>query len=791
MIYQLSQVSNRDTHVLYFYRILRHDSSQLGAIYRYDSPEVFVLDKAVSIPSDGRPMYEYHLKVSEVSNRVPYLEFNNPDESDLKGIEDMTEVEVLPDEIIIRGYSSHLANTEVAVYWVPTLAYIARLQAEIESVLGDIDAQAAENADLISRIALNTDYVVNVDGLVPNLVSIGTDDTGFIYDDSKFRLSGSLMSQQLNNPPQDLISGLLKSHTGTLIISDTLGENKVYQGFYGGCIKLSGRFKTLVLKDITSIVFLTAITAASIIIDNCSAVMFRTDLDKEGSSGEVGKVEVRNSYVTVNQPISINSAWCYRNSTMIQKKGQLNRIGFLEAGSTFVYDNPSDDNIIEELHTNPLQGYFYTINPTEEQPYLDELFLAQKPLSFQRGQVEDPLPMSKANVSIYLRHSGNTPTPSPDGKIYSPFTSWYWSGDSRVVQLIAQTHTDGKGYGGQSLPKLREVETEIETEGSQHNIMLWWGVNGLDYGAEAYATEYKAIADAVGNNAKVFAGTVGHCPNGTGSGLVDGGAGQPLGPFNEQIEQFNRDLITALDTVPNVTLIDIASYIKGLEDTHGAAWLTNDNLHYTPAASQAIYDWVCDQITNIEPGVVPEAPTSSNAGIIWNWFRDAGIPNVSNRPELIAGIIGNCQQESFASIDVLGQSGIYCGPWCESNTAFKSYMQNNGFTFHAYSTSAGLQAAPIPYAFTWLTQQHPSWVNWLYNCIDQVQNKTGVEGARAYAELFCVCVERCINGAYSVEDPGVYQIMRNYYGGRVYTYQDLSNRRNNAEAIYRQFMGLS
>ena len=111
MIYQLSQVSNRDTHVLYFYRILRHDSSQLGAIYRYDSPDVFVLDKAVSIPSDERPMYEYHLKVPEVPNRVPYLEFNNSDESDLKGIEDMTEVEVLPDEIILRGYSNHLENT--------------------------------------------------------------------------------------------------------------------------------------------------------------------------------------------------------------------------------------------------------------------------------------------------------------------------------------------------------------------------------------------------------------------------------------------------------------------------------------------------------------------------------------------------------------------------------------------------------------------------------------------------------------------------------------------------------
>ena len=789
MIYQLGQISNRDTHVLYFYRIIRQDNSKLNAIYRYDNPEIFILENATESSELG--LFEYHLKVDEVANRVPYLEFNGKDEPTLKNIDRLTEVEVLPHELIIRGDIDRLDGVEVAIYWVPTLAYIAKIQAEIESVLGDISAQAEENARMIDRLSISSDYVMNVDGLVPNLVSIGSDDSGLIYDDSRYRLSGSLLPQRLSDPPQDLISGLLKSQSGTLVISDTLGESKVYQGFYGGCIKLSGKFKTLVLKDITSIVFLTAITAAYLIIDNCAAVMFREDLDKEGSSASVGKLELRNSYVTINQPISIDDVWCYRGSTLIKKRGYLGKLGFIEAGSTMIYENPSGRNSTEVLRMNPIQGSFYTINPGDDYPYLDELFLAQKPISFQRGQVEDPIPATKANVGIYLRHSGGTPSPSPDGKIYSPFTTWYWSGDSRTVQLIAATGTDGKGYGGQSLPKLIEVESEIESEGSQHNIILWWGVNGLDYGAQAYADEYKKIANDVGSDAKVFVGTVGHCPDGTGSGKCDGGSGQPLGPFNDQIEQFNQNLITALDQTQNVAVLDIAGYIKELENTHGAAWLTSDNLHYKPEASQAIYDWVCDQITNIEPGVVPEAPNDTNAGIIWNWFRNANIPNVSNRPELIAGIIGNCQQESYASIDVLGQGGLYCGPWCESNSAFRSYMTGNGFTFHAYTPNAGIQAAPIPYAFTWLTEQHPSWVNWLYGVIDQVQNKSGVEGARAYAELFCVCIERCINGAYSVEDPGVYKIMRNYYGGAVYTYQHLARRRDNAAAIYREFMGIS
>lgn len=75
MIYQLGQVSNRDTQVLYFYRILRHSGTNLGEIYRYDNPDVFILDKAQEVQIEDETWYEYHLKVNEIPNRIPYLEF--------------------------------------------------------------------------------------------------------------------------------------------------------------------------------------------------------------------------------------------------------------------------------------------------------------------------------------------------------------------------------------------------------------------------------------------------------------------------------------------------------------------------------------------------------------------------------------------------------------------------------------------------------------------------------------------------------------------------------------------
>lgn len=759
MIYQLSQVSNRDTQVLYFYRILRHAGTDLGAIYRYDNPEVYQLSQVVEATIDDKTWFEYHLSAKEKSNKIPYLEFSSTDEVELKHIEDLVEVEVKDNELILRGDTDELSeNTSVAVYWLPSLAYIDKLQKQIESIIEDLKKRAKKDADLIDKMSVNAGYVMNLKGVVPNLVNIGEDEVGLIYDDSHYMLSGSLDEQTLVNPPQSVVSSLLKSHKGILTISDRLREDKVYQGFYGGCIRLSGLFKTLVLKDITSTLFLDNLTADRVIIENCPAVIFRKTLKEAGYSGKVIRLELRNSYLTINQSIEIRDIWCYRRSTVVMKAGKIHTIGFIEAGSTLFYDTPTSENEIELINGNQLQGLFYASNPPKSKLYLEEIFLAKKPISFQRGTVEDPVPISKAEVSIYLKNSGKPGSGSGSGgRIYSPFTDWYWSGDSRTVQLIAATGTDGAGYGGQALPTLQQVQSEIESQGVQHNIILWWGVNGLGYGASEYANVYKDIANNVGDNAMVFVATVGHCPDGTGSGKCDGGAGQPLDEFNKDIEQFNEDLKSALSGVSNIHILDVAKYIKELEKDKGAAWLTGDNLHYKPEVSQMIYDWVCSQITNQQGGDFPDAPETTNAGKIWNWFKYAGIPNVSTRPELIAGIIGNCQIESYMAIDLLGSGSGFYGPWCESNAGFRTTMTNAGYSFHSYTYSPGDDSAAIPTIFNWLTQQSESWVNWLVDVIDQVAEQTGEAGARAYAELFCVCVERCTPGEGSVIDPGVYQ----------------------------------
>lgn len=768
MVYKISEVSNLETALLYPYRILRTASNTLSELLRYSEP--FITQLTNYTTQSG--VIEYRIDVELNPNKVPFIEFINADI--LSECADIYEVETTDKQLLIRTVSILSKPVDIAVYEVYSLQQITDLLSKLKAILDEKSAELDDTDTEADDIKIIGKWVV-ADGVkVPDLVMIDKDSDGLLFGDSSCILSGAVSSQQLVNPTQRLLESMLKCLTDQLTIKISDKQNRVFEGFYNGLLTIDAGTDILVFRNCRAVIQLNKITCETLIIDNCPFVFFKEDQCK------IGTLEIRHSTVTINSDTEIDRIMLSRMSTVNQVQCKLGTLLLLEAGSTYYVPELNNDNTIEHVEIKAIQGQFCV----NDKP----VYLHHQNVSFRRGQVEDPVPISDIKIDIVIS-GGDTPTPTPEGKIYSPFTDWYWSGDSRVVQMIAATGTDGKGYGGEALAKLQEVQSEIESEGVDHNILLWWGVNGLYSGAQAYAAVYKNIANIVGDSAMVFVGTVGYCPNGSGSGRVDGGGGQPLDSFNDQIEQFNVDLKAELVNVSNIHVLDINEYIYTLEAEHGAAWLTSDNLHYLPAASQAIYDWVCNQITNTKQDY-PDAPTSTNAGRIWNWFKYANIPNVSNRPELIAGIIGNCQQESYMAIDLLGSSESYYGPWCESNAGFRTAVTNAGFSFHPYTASPGDDSAAIPTIFTWLINNSPSWTDWLYDVINQVSSQTGEAGARAYAELFCVCIERCVGGSDAVLDPGVHQIMTDYYGGTVYKYQHLTTRRENAANIYNSFMGL-
>jgi hypothetical protein len=288
----------------------------------------------------------------------------------------------------------------------------------------------------------------------------------------------------------------------------------------------------------------------------------------------------------------------------VLKKGKITEIGFIEAGSTFVYDTPTSKNSIDIIDAHSLQGLFYTLKPPKDKPYLDDIFLSQKPISFQRGQVEDPVPISEAIVHIYLNQRG---TPSggggtSDGRIYSPFTDWYWSGDSRTVGLIGVTGTAGEGFGGMGLSTLKDNSDKIKSEAKNYNLIFWWGVNGLEDG---YSAVYKDIANSLGDQSTVFVGTVGRVMN-TGGGTLgtEGGWGDTtVDDFNEKIKNWNEKLKSELSGVSNIHVLDIWKFIEDLLDEKTELELAagaGNGLHYSADLYQRVYDWVCSQITNVE-----------------------------------------------------------------------------------------------------------------------------------------------------------------------------------------------
>ena len=188
-------------------------------------------------------------------------------------------------------------------------------------------------------------------------------------------------------------------------------------------------------------------------------------------------------------------------------------------------------------------------------------------------------------------------TPSKDmaggGTVYSKTC---WSGDSRTEQMH-NYFPDLEAYatkGGQTIDYFNQHYSEISDKVG-YNIFCWYGVNGATTaGAKKTAEAYNKLAADLKGKSQVFAGTIGHCPNGTGSGKVEGGAGQSVDKQNEAVVEFNDELKKNLSS--DVKIIDTYTFIKGLESTMGADKMTTDNLHYTKECSQKIREYVEQQI---------------------------------------------------------------------------------------------------------------------------------------------------------------------------------------------------
>lgn len=215
---------------------------------------------------------------------------------------------------------------------------------------------------------------------------------------------------------------------------------------------------------------------------------------------------------------------------------------------------------------------------------------------------------------------------------------------------------------------------------------------------------------------------------------------------------------------------------SGLDEATLDFYDANNILYYDPCAGSG----------NSNTGGVGTASGNSNEAKIWNWFASANIPGVSDNPAVIAGIMGNLQQEHGFQTDYNNRSATPYG--------IAQWTGNRKTAVLATIPEGASEDEALVKQLEYLTSepQFQEFVSELSNVV----NTSGETGAGSYADLFLVIVE----GAYAIPQTpvsnlknGTTNILEDSYvqtlgNKRGHTYwQEAEQRRIYATAIYQKY----
>jgi len=205
---------------------------------------------------------------------------------------------------------------------------------------------------------------------------------------------------------------------------------------------------------------------------------------------------------------------------------------------------------------------------------------------------------------------------------------------------------------------------------------------------------------------------------------------------------------------------------------------------------------------------------------VWNLIVAQQVSGISDRPEHIAGIIGNLQAEAGLALCPFQQqtsgsrAGLGLMQWSHGRrTNLENFMWRNGVSQEAFtqemnrhlnSTCTGTCMHPpellnrvleLQVQFMFYELRNTGERQYL-NFVNSPTSRTGVAGARAYAELFCALALRPgagrANGQDNIIDEGVIEARRaSQFGGAGTldrtSFSALQLRRDRAEQVFRQF----
>lgn len=197
---------------------------------------------------------------------------------------------------------------------------------------------------------------------------------------------------------------------------------------------------------------------------------------------------------------------------------------------------------------------------------------------------------------------------------------------------------------------------------------------------------------------------------------------------------------------------------------------------------------------------------------IWNYLVNAGIAGVSDKPEVIAGIMGNFFVESNYNPFQIGSGGLpYHGLWMESDTVAQGLelarrvndaVGKNYWGFYKYSSQenadekviskVGASREEIDIAIDAsmkLLFEKTTW-KWFLEGLGEVENSSGLDGVASYAELFMGIVENCFDGGGTIHDAKVRAYVAKKWMPHS-TYQMRNERVQAAQSVYNRLAGVS
>lgn len=359
MILELNQISNRDTCLLYIYRILRQPSDLLKAIYTDAEPKVCQIQSGSESDTyyKGEQLYSYKLEVELSEDKIPYLEFECENENVLKQLADFIHYDTethslyavtsaLAEPVTVKiyeVYSIHAISGTLALFYEGIKALYDNLN-QIRDEIGELSPQAA---------------VIN--GRDDDLVEFSNtdNDENMSVRDTGYHIATALTERRLVNPSQELLSRLTRVLNGNIIIDITDGMHRVLDGFVNCTIFISGN-GSWVFRDIMSTINIySSQETAEMKFYNCSLVYFRHVKDLTADSANI-KVKAVSLYRTtaVGAQGEIDELSLADNSVYVSIADSVKKLSYVGAGCTFSTSaNCPEFNMTDILGNMCINGY--------------------------------------------------------------------------------------------------------------------------------------------------------------------------------------------------------------------------------------------------------------------------------------------------------------------------------------------------------------------------------------------------------------------------------------------------